>query len=218
MAPRSPATITSAMPHIPSLGALPVAPAAMAPRRPLLSALPSAATRHLIGAARGAAPGASKAVRVLIADDEPVNLERLQMDLEHTGYDLVCVEDGQAAIEAFDTKGPFDLVLLDVMMPKLDGLGACRAIRERAAANAVPIVMVTAKREVKDLQAGFEAGANDYLAKPYVRQELLERAKTHIGTARMSRAVQRFVPNEFAKLLGHERLDQSRWATAPRRS
>ena len=68
--------------------------------------------------------------------------------------------------------------------------------------------MITAKRETKDMQAGFEAGANDYLTKPYVRQELIERTRSHIGTARMSRAVQRFVPSEFAKLLGHERLDQ----------
>ena len=192
--------------NLPALGRLPGPALALAARRPLLSTLPNASTRHLIGMAPKAL--GQSVIRVLIADDEPVNLERLQMDLEHTGYEIVSVGDGQAAVEAYDAQGPFDLVLLDVMMPRLDGLGACRAIRERAAANAVPIVMITAKRETKDMQAGFEAGANDYLTKPYVRQELIERTRSHIGTARMSRAVQRFVPSEFAKLLGHERLDQ----------
>jgi signal transduction histidine kinase/class 3 adenylate cyclase len=154
------------------------------------------------------ATGARARVRVLIADDEPVNLERLRMDLDDTGYDLVCVTDGRAAVDAFDNDGPFDLVLLDVMMPRLDGLGACRAIRERAAANAVPVILVTAKREAKDLQAGFDAGASDYLTKPYVRQELLERTKAHLRSARMSRAVQRYVPIEFAKLLGRKHIDE----------
>lgn len=191
---------------LPLAAALPTGAATLRDRRPLLSALPSTATRHLI--TPGSAGRSGRRTRVLVADDEPVNLERIQLDLESTGYELVCVPDGEAAVRAFDDEGPFDLVLLDVMMPKLDGLAACRAIRERAAANAVPVVLVTAKRETKDLQAGFSAGANDYLTKPYVRQELLERARMHVTTASMSRAVQRFVPGEFAKLLGHERLDQ----------
>jgi signal transduction histidine kinase/class 3 adenylate cyclase len=191
---------------LPLAAALPGARMPLRERRPLLSALPSAATRHLI--APGAPARTSGKTRVLVADDEPVNLERIQLDLEATGYELVCVPDGEAAVRAFDDQGPFDLVLLDVMMPKLDGLDACRAIRERAAANTVPVVLVTAKRETKDMQAGFAAGANDYLTKPYVRQELLERTRMHVTTASMSRAVQRFVPGEFAKLLGHERLDQ----------
>jgi len=118
------------------------------------------------------------------------------------------VEDGEAAVEAFDKQGPFDLVLLDVMMPRMDGLAACRAIRERASAAEVPVLLITAKRETKDLQAGFASGANDYLTKPYVRQELLERTRSHVATASTARAMQRFVPGEFAKILGHQRLDE----------
>jgi two-component system sensor histidine kinase ChiS len=172
-----------------------------------MSTLPTPALRGLLGPTAAAAPK-KRTPRVLVADDEPVNLERLQLDLETTGYELVCVEDGQAAIEAFDKQGPFDLVLLDVMMPRMDGLGACRAIRERAAAAEVPVLLITAKRETKDLEAGFAAGANDYVTKPYVRQELLERARSHLATASTTRAMQRFVPGEFAKLLGHRRLDE----------
>ncbi len=175
-------------------------------RAALLGTLPTPALRATVG--KAPATSAGRAPRLLVADDEPVNLERVQMDLENTGYELVCVEDGQAAVEAFDTQGPFDLVMLDVMMPKMDGLAACRAIRERAASAEVPVLLITAKREPKDLQAGFTAGANDYLTKPYVRQELLERSRSHLATARSSRAMQRFVPNEFAKLLGYQRLDE----------
>jgi signal transduction histidine kinase/class 3 adenylate cyclase len=172
----------------------------------LLSKLSTPGLRQM--AEKPRASSAVRAPRLLVADDEPVNLERLQMDLENTGYELVCVEDGQAAVEAFDSQGPFDLVLLDVMMPRMDGLAACRAIRERAAAVDVPVLLITAKREPKDLQAGFTAGANDYLTKPYVRQELLERSRSHLATARSARAMQRFVPTKFAKLLGYQRLDE----------
>lgn len=142
--------------------------------------------------------------RLLVADDEPVNLERLELDLEEAGYDLVLVEDGAAAVQAFDDRGPFDLVLLDVMMPKLDGLEACRAIRARAAMSDVPIVMVTARRESKDVDAGFEAGANDYVTKPYVRQELIRRVHAHASVSRITRSMHRFVPQTFATLLGRK--------------
>jgi signal transduction histidine kinase/class 3 adenylate cyclase len=189
---------------IPSSARAAKAPAPAADAAPGIQALSGATTAPL---AKGMARMPLKTrARVLVADDEPVNLERMQIDFEDAGYELVCVEDGAAAVEAFDKQGPFDLVLLDVMMPKLDGLAACRQLRERVPANVLPIVMVTAKREPKDLIAGFEAGASDYLTKPYVRQELLERAHTHLATAGLTKAMQRYVPQEFASLLGRPNL------------
>jgi signal transduction histidine kinase/class 3 adenylate cyclase len=193
-------------PSVRELARIPV-PARVMATADLLASSGAASPPSRVHAARNQVGGV-RPPRVLAADDEPVNLERIQLDLESTGYELVCVQDGQAAVEAFEREGPFDLVLLDVMMPRLDGLAVCRAIRERASPVEVPVLLITAKREPKDLQAGFASGANDYLTKPYVRQELLERARSHLATAATARAMQRFVPNEFAKLLGHERLEQ----------
>ncbi|MEV7006524.1 response regulator transcription factor [Streptosporangium sp. NPDC051022] len=118
--------------------------------------------------------GDGETARVLVVDDEPALREALQSSLEFEGYRVGLAEDGQAALEVL-RREPYELVLLDVMMPRLDGLTACR--RLRAAGNHVPVLMLTARDAVGDRVSGLDAGADDYLVKPFELDELLARVR-----------------------------------------
>ncbi|MDF5752317.1 response regulator transcription factor [Spongiactinospora sp. TRM90649] len=112
--------------------------------------------------------------RVLVVDDEPALREALQASLEFEGYSVGLASDGQAALEVLATER-YDAVLLDVMMPRVDGLTACR--RLRASGNRVPVLMLTAREAVGDRVTGLDAGADDYLVKPFELDELLARVR-----------------------------------------
>ncbi|MEV0583235.1 response regulator transcription factor [Nonomuraea sp. NPDC050310] len=112
--------------------------------------------------------------RLLVVDDEPALREALQSSLEFEGYRVETVNDGLAALEALERE-PYDAVLLDVMMPRLDGLTACR--RLRSGGNHVPVLMLTARDAVGDRVSGLDAGADDYLVKPFELDELLARVR-----------------------------------------
>lgn len=112
--------------------------------------------------------------RLLVVDDEPALREALQSSLEFEGYLVETVNDGQAALESLERES-YDAVLLDVMMPRLDGLTACR--RLRACGNHVPVLMLTARDAVGDRVSGLDAGADDYLVKPFELDELLARVR-----------------------------------------
>ncbi|MER7134888.1 response regulator transcription factor [Streptosporangium saharense] len=118
--------------------------------------------------------GDGEAARVLVVDDEPALREALQSSLEFEGYRVGLAQDGQAALDVL-RREPYELVLLDVMMPRLDGLTACR--RLRAAGNHVPVLMLTARDAVGDRVSGLDAGADDYLVKPFELDELLARVR-----------------------------------------
>ncbi len=118
--------------------------------------------------------GDGEAARVLVVDDEPALREALQSSLEFEGYRVGLAEDGQTALETLRHE-PYELVLLDVMMPRLDGLTACR--RLRASGNHVPVLMLTARDAVGDRVSGLDAGADDYLVKPFELDELLARVR-----------------------------------------
>jgi len=113
-------------------------------------------------------------VRILVVDDDPSVREALSRVLRHEGFAVALAEHGDAALSALTAAEP-DAVLLDVMMPGLDGLAVCR--RARAAGLRTPILMLTARDEVGDRVAGLEAGADDYLPKPFALEELLARLK-----------------------------------------
>ncbi len=140
--------------------------------------------------------------KLLVADDDPVNIEVLRAQLDPEGYVLVVARDGQQAIDAFYKEGPFDGLLLDVMMPKLTGPQVAERIRKEYPAGALPIVMLTAKSRPEDAVIGMRAGANDYLSKPFHREELLTRLAVHIDAARTLRAVERFMSPALARLVG----------------
>lgn len=118
---------------------------------------------------------------MLVAEDDRAVREALVRALSLEGYQVHAVGDGAAALEALRVSPP-DVVLLDVMMPVLDGLTVCRVLR--AEANAVPVLMVTARSETGDRVAGLDAGADDYLPKPYALEELLARLRALLRRSR----------------------------------
>jgi two-component system response regulator MprA len=128
----------------------------------------------------------SEAARLLVVDDEPALREALQSSLEFEGYKIVTANDGQAALEELAGE-PYDAVLLDVMMPRLDGLTACR--RLRASGNHIPVLMLTARDAVGDRVSGLDAGADDYLVKPFELDELLARVRALLRRGALSTGV-----------------------------
>jgi two-component system sensor histidine kinase ChiS len=119
--------------------------------------------------------------RILAVDDEPVNLQLLINHLSLDHYEVITAENGYEALEYINSGTPPDLVLLDVMLPKISGIEVCRLIREKFTAQDVPVMMLTAKNRTEDVVAGLDAGANDYLIKPVNRRELLARVNSLIS-------------------------------------
>ena len=115
--------------------------------------------------------------RILIVDDTPTNVHILQMRLAASGYDIVTATDGEEALAAAQEAQP-DLILLDVMMPKLDGFEVCRRLRGDVTLPFMPIILVTAKADSKDIVTGLEAGADEYLTKPIDQLALVARVKS----------------------------------------
>lgn len=117
--------------------------------------------------------------RILIVDDDAALSEMLQIVLRQEGFETVRAASGDAALTEFRRSRP-DLVLLDLMLPGIDGVSVCRAIRQH---SGVPIVMLTAKSDTADVVAGLEAGADDYVAKPFKVKELVARIWTRLRRA-----------------------------------
>ena len=113
-------------------------------------------------------------VRVLVVDDDPSVRDSLRRSLEFNGYEVSTADEGQQALNSLDELAP-DAVILDVNMPGLDGLETCR--RLRAAGHDLPVLMLTAREEVRDRVLGLDAGADDYLPKPFALEELLARLR-----------------------------------------
>jgi two-component system response regulator RegX3 len=125
------------------------------------------------------ARGAGRHVKVLLVEDEESFVEALVIGLGREGFEVTVATDGAEALALFDRVEP-ELVLLDVMLPKLSGLDVCRAIRAR---SSVPIIMVTAKGTEIDTVVGLEVGADDYVAKPYRLRELVARMRAVLRRA-----------------------------------
>ena len=123
--------------------------------------------------------------KILIVDDEPLIVKGLKYSLEQDGYETASAADGEEAVQTFFS-GNFDLVLLDVMLPKFSGIEVCQRIREK---STVPIIMLTAKGEDMDKILGLEYGADDYMTKPFNILEVKARIKTILRrTGQMNRA------------------------------
>lgn len=115
--------------------------------------------------------------RILAVDDSPANLDIVRMRLEAQGYDIVSAMDGEAALVCARETRP-DLIILDVMMPKLDGIEVLGQLKRDPDLRAIPVVLLTAKADAKDVVAGLEAGADDYLVKPFQHAALVARVKS----------------------------------------
>ncbi|MEM6502359.1 MAG: CHASE2 domain-containing protein [Cyanobacteria bacterium P01_C01_bin.89] len=170
-----------------------IAPPAPATSLPALASEPTSNGRH-----QG---------KILIVDDEPVNLRVLENFLSFEGYSVTVAASGQEALKVLNTLAqPIDLVLLDIMMPNLSGYDVCKKIRETRLAAQLPVIMLTAKDRLDDLIMGFKCGANDYLTKPFIKDELLMRINTHIHLSKISSAYQRFVPHAYLEFLDKESI------------
>ena len=117
---------------------------------------------------------------VLAADDDPDILELVAFRLERSGYTVLQAHDGEEALRLALEKKP-DLAVLDVMMPKLDGFELTRRLRAEEATSRMPIILLTARAQDADVQQGFDAGADDYIRKPFSPQELRTRVQAILG-------------------------------------
>ena len=127
--------------------------------------------------------------RLLIADDQPMNVDILQTRLAVHGYEILTAADGEEALGVARAQLP-DLILLDIMMPKMEGLEVCRLLKGDAALPFMPIIMVTAKADTKDIVAGLEAGADEYLTKPVDQAALVARVKSMLRIKALHDTVQ----------------------------
>src|SRR5262249_21388366 len=127
--------------------------------------------RHAIGRRVRTPP------RVLIADDNPANLRIMRTRLAADGYEVVTASDGAEALAAADQAKP-DLILLDIMMPKVDGIQVCQRLKGGQSTTFVPVILVTAMTDSKDIVAGLEAGADEYLTKPVDHAALSARVRS----------------------------------------
>lgn len=116
---------------------------------------------------------------VLIADDDPVSRTLLERTLREAGYQIIAVSNGSEALVALEQPEGPSLAILDWMMPEIDGLHLCRTVRGRALQRPYYLILLTSKRERQDIVTGLQAGADDYIVKPFERAELL--ARVHVG-------------------------------------
>jgi two-component system response regulator MprA len=114
-------------------------------------------------------------MRVLVVDDERAVRDSLRRALELEGYDVELAADGEEALERLAQNGEPDAVVLDILMPRMDGLEVCRRLRREG--HRLPVLMLTARDEVENRVAGLDAGADDYVAKPFALEELLARLR-----------------------------------------
>jgi len=129
----------------------------------------------------GRLPMSARTARILLVDDEQPVQKLLRYPLEKEGYEVVQALDGAQALARFDEQ-PFDLVVLDVMLPRMDGLEVCRRLRAK---SPVPIIMLTAKGEEIDKVLGLELGADDYITKPFSMREFRSRVRAALRRAEM---------------------------------
>jgi adenylate cyclase len=126
--------------------------------------------------------------RILVVDDTPANIQTVAAILKDKGYQLSVATSGMQALQVMEKVVP-DLILLDVMMPELDGLQTCQRIKGHEAWRDIPIIFLTAKTETADLVKGFEVGAVDYVGKPFNAHELLARVNTHLTVDQLRRSL-----------------------------
>lgn len=142
-------------------------------------------------------------MKIMLADDELSMQTLIENIIIDAGYEFVVVNDGLEAIQRYEDENP-DLILLDVMMPKLDGFSVCRELRERGCL--VPIVFLSAKGDIVDKSIGFKAGGDDYLVKPFNPEELLLRIE---ALFRREKRIESRLPVDYVKQDGLE-LDAKR--------
>lgn len=154
-------------------------------------------------AAPASAPGTSASL--MVVDDEPVVRQVVSNQLTANGFRVTPAASGEEALRLLGER-PVDLVILDVMMPRMSGFEVCRKLRQRHALEELPVIFLTARNQAEDLVVGLAAGANDYLPKPVSKSELLARVKTHVALLSVNRQLAGLVAERTSQLAERERL------------
>ncbi|TAE27890.1 MAG: response regulator [Candidatus Kapaibacterium sp.] len=157
------------------------------------------ASKPALGIASGTTPGTvpefsttqSEPSQILIVDDVPVNLQALESILQTRGFRVVKANNGEQALEAVAAEKP-DLILLDVMMPKMNGYEVCQHLKENPATSKIPVIFLTGRNDSYSVIKGFASGALDYVVKPFHAPELLARINTHLELKRSRDAIVRY--------------------------
>ncbi|CAM2068581.1 Diguanylate cyclase [Sulfidibacter corallicola] len=144
--------------------------------------------------------GGKDRFRILIVDDEPVNRQVLLNHLSLHDYALAEAANGPSALRAFEEGKGYDLVLLDIMMPRMSGYQVCHKLRQTHSMAELPIIFLTARNQLTNLEAGFEAGANDYVIKPVSKNEILLRVRTQLLLLQTNRELEAQVRERTAQL------------------
>lgn len=147
----------------------------------------------------------SSSYKILVVDDELINRKVLENQLHHQNYQVIMAEDGPSALLEMKKSKP-DLVLLDLMMPRMSGLEVLSEIRKQHSVSELPVIVLTAKNQISDLVSCFGTGANDFLMKPFTQSELLARMKNHLQISKIHGAYTRFIPQDLLQLLGKENI------------
>ncbi|TJW87369.1 MAG: response regulator, partial [Mesorhizobium sp.] len=142
---------------------------------------------------------------ILAVDDTPENLEILRMRLEANGYRVETAADGEEGLSKARELEP-DLILLDIMMPKLDGISVVRMLKQDDALRSIPVILVTAKADTRDVVAGLDAGGDDYLTKPFEHRALLARVRSMLR----QKALNDIVASQ-ARRLEEQARELARW-------
>ena len=146
--------------------------------------------------------------RILIIEDTPANIQSLSAILKAQGYQISVATNGRQGLEVLERIRP-DLILLDIMMPEMDGFETCARIKATIAWREIPVIFLTAKSETADIVKGFELGAVDYVAKPFNAPELLARVKTHLTLDYLHRENQRLLLNVLPASIADKLKQQS---------
>ncbi|BHH85904.1 response regulator [Desulforhopalus sp. 52FAK] len=129
---------------------------------------------------------------ILVVDDNTANIDVMLTFLEMEGYDISIATSGKMALHVASHDQP-ELILLDVMMPNMDGFETCRKLKDDPATATIPIIFVTAKKETADIVQGFKAGGVDYISKPYRQEEVISRVRTHLQLRRLMENQERLI-------------------------
>lgn len=146
----------------------------------------------------------SPSARILIADDTPYNLKVLHAVLSQHNYHTIIAQNGFETLNLAITEAP-DLILLDIMMPGMDGLEACQHLKKDPDTQDIPIIFLTAKSEDDDIIQGLELGAADYITKPFTPKVLLARVKTHLALRQKTKELQEYAHKDGLTLIANRR-------------